>query len=214
MKTWEKYADYLCNGEWHIHTKYTDGKNNILEYCKKAEDLNIGLIAFTEHVRKNLDYDFDQFLMDIETSRDEFDLIILSGCEAKVLANGDLDVHEFILNKIDYPVFAFHSFPIDIDLYIKSLMKVLKNKYVNAWAHPGRFLAKFKQELSEETLTEIFEIMAREDVLLEINDKYSVPPANWIELARKFEVKMVRGSDAHSIDELSRSDIKRNFCNL
>jgi DNA polymerase (family 10)/putative hydrolase len=85
MKTWKKYVDYLLEGEWHIHTNYTDGKNTVFEYCEKAVEIGIPLLAFTEHVRKELTYDFNQFLNEIEEAREEFDLIILSGCEAKVL---------------------------------------------------------------------------------------------------------------------------------
>ena len=72
--------------------------------------MNVPLLAFTEHVRKNLDYDFNDLLDDIEKAREEFDLIILSGVEAKVLADGDLDVEDWILKEVDYSIFAFHSF--------------------------------------------------------------------------------------------------------
>ncbi len=131
MKTWKKYIDYLLKGRWHIHTIYTDGKTNVSEYCKKAVELNVPLLAFTEHVRKNLDYDFNDLLDDIEKAREEFDLIILSGVEAKVLADGDLDVEDWILKEVDYSIFAFHSFPKDIDLYKKCLEYILKNDYIN-----------------------------------------------------------------------------------
>ena len=58
--------DILNKGEWHIHTDYTDGKNSVFEYCKVAERLGIPLLAFTEHVRKKMDYDFDQFVEDVQ----------------------------------------------------------------------------------------------------------------------------------------------------
>ena len=68
-----------------MHTNYTDGKNTVFEYCKQAEKNGLELIAFTEHVRKKLDYNFDEFLADVYAAKDKFDLEILAGCEVKVL---------------------------------------------------------------------------------------------------------------------------------
>ncbi|MFY9410019.1 MAG: PHP domain-containing protein [Methanosarcina flavescens] len=202
MKTWTKYRNYLLKGEWHVHSNYTDGMCSIKDYCQRAVEVGLPLIAFTEHVRKNLDYDFSSFLNDIEIAKEEFDIVILSGCEAKVLPSGDLDVSEDVLKQVDYPIFAYHSFPIDIDLVLTSLKKVLKNKYVNAWAHPGAFLKKNNLQLPEEDLIEIFHLVKRMDVLLEVNNKYKVPSSTWMSLAEKVGVEFVRGSDVHNITSI------------
>jgi DNA polymerase (family 10)/putative hydrolase len=202
MKTWKKYVDYLLEGEWHIHTNYTDGKNTVFEYCEKAVEIGIPLLAFTEHVRKELTYDFNQFLNEIEEAREEFDLIILSGCEAKVLPSGALDVEEWILREVDYPIFAFHSFPEDVGIYIESLKSVLRNRYVNTWAHPGAFLLRYGLELSEKKLNKIFTLMEEQNVLLEVNKKYKVPLGAWLDVAERYNVKTVTGNDVHSIEDL------------
>ncbi|WP_319507384.1 PHP domain-containing protein [uncultured Methanolobus sp.] len=206
MKTWKIYQDLLLKGEWHVHTNYTDGHNSVDDYCKKAVDLGIPLIAFTEHVRKNLDYDFSFFLDDIDEAKKNYNLIILSGCEAKVLPDGYLDVGDNILKEVDYPIFAFHSFPNDLNLYLESLHEVLKNKYVNSWAHPCSFLKKKNLELSDFQLKEIFSLMQKNDVLLEINRKYSLPSQRWIDLAKDCNVKFVYGSDVHQLDSLVLSE--------
>ncbi len=200
MKTWEKYSEYLLKGEWHIHTNYTDGKNSVYECCQKAAEVGIPLVAFTEHVKKHLDYDFCSFLNDIDKAKEEFDLIILSGCETKVLPNGDLDVNDDILKEIDYPIFAFHSFPADVGIYFDSLKSVLKNKYVNTWAHPGAFLKKKGLQIPDDQLVIILNLMSKQKILLEINCKYDVPSAKWIDLAKMSDICLVRGSDVHNID--------------
>lgn len=202
MKKWEKYTDYLLKGEWHIHTNYTDGKNTVYQYCQKAVEVGIPLVAFTEHVRKHLSYNFSTFLDDIDKAREHFDLIVLSGCEAKVLSTGELDVDYEILREVDYAIFAYHSFPEDIDIYLKSLFKSLKNKHVDAWAHPGIFLTNHCLELSDEALEKIFKTMNKQNVLLEINSKYNTPAENWINLARKHDVKLVRGNDVHCLENI------------
>lgn len=201
MKTWKKYAGCLMEGEWHVHTSYTDGSNTVAEYCRAALEKGIPLLAFTEHVRKKTDYDFDRFLRDIHEARKSFDLIILSGCEAKVLPGGELDVDQQLLKEVDYPVFAFHSFPDDPRLYLESLEVVLRNQYINTWAHPGP-PSGWDSDLSDKELFRIFQLMKNEHVLLEINRKHLSPPPHWLSLADNCNIIKVRGSDIHCVDDL------------
>ena len=92
-----KYANYLYTGQWHIHTNYTDGDNSVDNYCRQAIASKIPLVVFSEHVRRNLNYDFHSWLSEIKQARRKYTgLIILSGCEVKVLETGELDV-SFIL---------------------------------------------------------------------------------------------------------------------
>jgi DNA polymerase (family 10)/putative hydrolase len=202
MKIWKKYSRYLLSGEWHIHTTYTDGKSSVGDYCKRAGEIGIPLIAFTEHVRKDLDYDFNAYRGDIEHARETYDLIILSGCEAKVLPDGTLDVEDSILRQVDYPIFAFHSFPEDLDTYLDALHTVLKNNQVNTWAHPGVFLKKSGMDISEEELSRIMKMLRDNEILIELNRKYDAPPAAWIDLAKRYHVNFVRGSDCHQSEEM------------
>ncbi|ACL16199.1 PHP domain-containing protein [Methanosphaerula palustris] len=202
MKAWRKYSPYLLSGEWHIHTSYTDGHNSVDEYCRRAGELGIPLVAFTEHVRRDLNYDFHAFLDAVDRARDEYDLIILSGCEAKVLPGGTLDVDHDLLIQVDYPIFAFHSFPKDFDLYLDALYAVLSNPYVNAWAHPGLFLRKTGFQMPEDELDTIFQKLKDNDVLMELNKKYTLPPAEWINSGKNYPLNFVRGSDCHRVEEI------------
>lgn len=202
MKTWMEYSHYLLSGEWHIHTSYTDGNNSVDDYCKRAVELEIPLVAFTEHVRYDLDYDFNAFLEDIEIARERYDIIILSGCEAKVLPDATLDVDNNILKQIDYPIFAFHSFPRDLNLYIDALDNILNNSYINAWAHPCTFLNRSGLQLDEGELSRVFRKIHNSEVLIELNSKHNTPSDAWAKLARQHNVSLVRGSDCHCIEEL------------
>lgn len=205
MKIWEKHKKYLLKGEWHIHTNYTDGKNSVSEYCEKANELEIPLIAFTEHIRTNFDYNFSKLLDDIEKARKEFpEIIILSGCEARVLPDGGLDISKENLKKVDYPIFAFHLFPADLDLYLKQFRKIVKNRFVNTWAHPGLFLKKHKLKIDEKDLLDILKLLKEKNVLLEINRKYDLPPKYWDNLIEKTKICKVRGSDIHNASEIAK----------
>ena len=205
MNLWKNYKHYLHCGDFHVHTNYTDGKNTVLEYCQKAQENNLKLIAFTEHVRKNLTYSYNDFLSDISQAKSEFeDIKILSGCEAKVLnINGELDAPENVLEQCDVVIGVFHSFKYkDKKNYLSALEAMLRNLVVNIWGHPTLFAKEHNIKLEDDDLKEIINICIKNNVLIERNLKYNVPNTNFIRLAIKGGAKFVVGSDAHSINDL------------
>jgi DNA polymerase (family 10)/putative hydrolase len=214
----KKYNQYLFTGEWHIHTSYTDGENTVLEYAEKAVELSIPLLAFTEHVRLNIEYNYDELLNDILIVKKKFPkLIILSGVEAKVLPDGQLDCPIEILEKVDYKLFAFHSFPENLDKYIFSIKNILNNYTVNAWAHPGLFFKKYNNlKLPNKEINKIFKLMNKKNVLLEVNFKYNLPKIDWISkyIRNSENNTIVFGADIHSVEDLFQSwKIKHEFQN-
>jgi len=203
-----KYSEYkncIRYGDFHVHTDYTDGKNTVIEYCQKARQNNLKLIAFTEHVRKSITYDYDDFLSDISQAKSEFhDIKILSGCEAKVLnINGELDAPEEILDQCDIVVGVFHSFRYkDKKNYLTALKAMLRNPVVDIWGHPMLFAERHNMKLEEDDLNKIINVCIENDVLIERNLKYNLPDINFIKLALSKGAKIIIGSDAHSISEL------------
>ncbi|MHA1754626.1 MAG: PHP domain-containing protein [Candidatus Odinarchaeia archaeon] len=212
MKKWEKYKKYLLTGEWHIHTNYTDGENTIFEICEYAKKLKIPLIAFTEHIRKKPTYNFEEYVQKIDEARIKYpELIILNGVEAKVLPGGKLDVKSEILSKVDLCMFAFHSFPINLEEYYSSLKTIIKNPNVDIWGHPGLFLKKNNLTLRTAQLEEIFELMSKNKVLLELNNKYSLPKTEWLKKALEKGVIVVRGGDIHKLSDFNRKKYKKSI---
>ncbi len=205
MKTWHRYEHHTLSGEWHIHTTYTDGGNSVAEYCEVASDYGIPLLAFTEHVSIELTYDFNEFLEEIDSARSQYDLIILSGCEAKVLPDGSLNVSDSVIGEVDYPIFSFHSFPGDLALFLESLERVFQDRRVNTWAHPGRLPVRQNLEIDSEALQAIMKQMKHNNILLEVNRRYGLPKNEWVEEAKRIGLNLFRGSDVHSIEGLEVS---------
>ena len=211
-KNWMKYADYLRTGQWHIHTNYTDGENSVDDCCQQAIASKIPLVVFSEHVRRNLDYDFNALQREIELARQKYPgLIILSGCEAKVLVTGELDVTQEVLDLSEIVLMAFHSFPADGYLYYQALKVALTNPKVDIWAHPGLFLVRNNIMIEMDFLKEIFEIAARYNVLIELNARYNMPPNEWMSILRG-KIDLVRGDDIHSLEDFRRAS--RNQASL
>jgi DNA polymerase (family 10)/putative hydrolase len=206
------FKDYFFTGEWHIHTKYTDGKNSVEEYCSVAEELGIPLLAFTEHVRKNMTYDFSKLLEDIKKAQGKYpNLILLSGCETKVLSNGELDAEDALLDKVDYKLFAFHSFPPDKELFINALIRALSNTKVHTWAHPGLFLKNKNLNLTSNELRYIFEFAYKNKKYIEYNLKYKLPNSSWLNMMSKQMAcdQIIIGGDIHSIEQMCNSKLEK-----
>ena len=187
-----------------MHTNYTDGKNTIFEYCEQAERNGLELIAFTEHVRRDLDYNFNDFLSDVHAAKDKFDLEVLAGCEAKILdCEGTLDVLDGVLKECEIVLGAFHRFgPIEKTAYLIALKNMLSNPNVDVWAHPTIFAKKNKFTLSVKDMRDISYMSSKSEVLIEINKKYNVPDSAFLRIASNESCKFVIGSDAHHITEL------------
>src|SRR5574341_1131994 len=204
MKKWKKYEIYLRLGDWHVHTNYTDGKNSVFENCRKAERNGLELIVFSEHVRRKLDYDFDDFISAVFSAKDKFDLEILVGCEAKVLdIEGTLDISKEILRECEIVLGAFHKFePPTKDVYLAALKNMIANQDVDIWAHPTLYAVRNGFTLNEEDIYEISKLCLNNEILIEKNMKYNVTSKKFLAIASRLKCRFVKGSDAHQISEI------------
>ena len=203
MKKWQKYSKCLETGDWHCHTKYTDGRDTVMEMCRQAQKNGLRLIAFTEHVRKSLSYDFGSLLKDVRNARKKFPkLKILVGCEAKVLdLKGRLDVSGDVLKKCDIVLATFHSFPHSDKRDMESALEnMLRNPDVDIWTHPITFFQKCP--LCEKDVYEIIKLCIKNNVLIENNIRPRYKSPRLIEACRKMGAKIVTGSDAHGVEDL------------
>jgi histidinol phosphatase-like PHP family hydrolase len=192
---------------FHIHTNYTDGKSSVIDYFEFAFKNNNKVIIFTEHVRKNLGYDFDGFVKEIKEANEFYPQIsVFIGCEAKLLPGGDLDIPLEILANVDVICFACHSFPKDLELYKFSLRKLFLDdkwrNHIRVWVHPGRFLKKLQiLDRNLYILQELIEFAISEGVFIEKNLREKLPP---IEIIKNIpNDNIILGYDAHSINELT-----------
>lgn len=208
MKTGIDDSAYL-RGDFHTHTCYSDGSDTIDAYCQRARINGLTHIAFTEHVRKKLSYNFNDYLSEIAAAREQYpDLTIFAGCETKVLdTSGNLDVQGSVTDSCDLVTAVFHSFPCsDKETYLKALKAMLVNPVVDIWGHPTLFAKKHGLQLNRDEIVDIVETCVRSGIIIEINLKYHLPDLDFLKIARKRGAKFVFGSDAHAVDELLNKD--------
>lgn len=209
MKTWRDGLVYPILGDFHIHTSYSDGVDTIDAYCQRARINGLSHIAFTEHVRKELSYSFNDYLSEIAAAREHYpELAILAGCETKVIdRSGSLDAQKSVIDSCDFVTAVFHSFPYsDKETYLEALGAMLTNPVVNVWGHPTLFAKKQGFQLDLDEIAGIVETCVRSGIIIEINLKYRLPDSEFLKIACKEGAKFVFGCDAHAVDELLNKD--------
>jgi DNA polymerase (family 10)/putative hydrolase len=203
-KRWKQYHAWLGLGDWHVHSAWSnDAQGTIADYCRRARANGLKLIAFTEHVRRKIEFNYQQFAEDIDAARREFpDLIILKGCEAKVLnVAGEIDAPDDVLAQCDVVVGSFHSFA-DPSQYVPALCSMLRNPQVDIWGHPTLYCVKQGISLDYATLESVVELCIEHDVLIEFNQKYRLPSTAMRDLVRRRRATYVFGSDAHRVEDV------------
>jgi len=205
MRLYDLPPELFQCSDFHIHTSYTDGSNTVYEYCQKAVENGLGAIAFSEHVRKDLQYDYSDLCNDVAKAREMFhELQIFIGCEAKVLnLDGELDIPGSILGKMDFITAVYHGFPYDAkEEYLTSLRSMISDPSVDIWGHPTLLPTRKRMPLYEGEIKDIVSLCIQNKVLIERNIKYGLPDAGFVAIAKEMGARFIIGSDSHSIRQL------------
>lgn len=199
MSRWTRYEPYLLTGLWHVHTDRTDGAHGIPELLAFADAHGFPLVAITEHVRRDLSYDFDALYADAKELADQLDLVCVVGCEATVLdERGTLDATPATLDHADIVYAAYHGTPFSNEAYLDSIPAMLANPAVDVWAHPFDYLDRRRYAVGDR-LDSILTTVQTNDVLFELNLRRPAPGVvKWRDLR---PVRKVVGYDLHDIGD-------------
>lgn len=186
--------------DYHIHTNYNDHADSNLtvkNVVKEAERKGLEIIALTEHVRESSKW-IPNYLNEISNYKEKTKVKVISGFEAKILSDGNIDCREEIAR--DYFIIAsFHTKYYDKAIWINALKKVIENKYVNVIGH---LAPESSFHINTEEIEEFAKLLSKHDKIVEVNAKYKMPPENWVKIFIKRGVKFHLGSDAHSLSEI------------
>lgn len=102
-------------GDFHSHTTYTHGTSTIEENATQADVVGLEYLAITEHCYASTYHikkgDLDRMRADIEKCQPHHKVKLLLGIEADLISeNGDIDISDEELEKLDVVVLAFHKF--------------------------------------------------------------------------------------------------------
>ena len=142
-----EYAD--IRGVLHCHSLYSDGKASILEMAEAARQRGWSYIGITDHSQAAF-YAGGLSRDRVRQQHDEIDELnatftdfrILKGIEADILADGEIDYGDALLDSFDFVVGSIHSrFTMDEATMTARVLRALDDPRLTILAHPtGRLL--------------------------------------------------------------------------
>jgi DNA polymerase (family 10) len=131
-------------GDVHMHTVETDGKNTIEEMAEAAKARGYKYMAITDH-SKNLafangldDKRAVEHIARIRAANEKIDgITIFAGIEVDILADGDLDLSDDVLAQMDIVIASVHTlFQQDSAKMTERLLKAIENPNTSVIGHP------------------------------------------------------------------------------
>jgi DNA polymerase (family 10) len=200
-------------GDLHMHTVETDGRNSIEEMAEAARAHGYRYMAITDH-SKNLafangldDQRAVQHIARIRAANDKMDGIrIFAGIEVDILADGTLDLSDSVLEQMDIVIASVHShFNQSAPEMTDRLLKALENPNTSLLGHPtGRLL--LRRDAFALDMDAVLKAAARKKVAMELNaypDRLDLCDRH-LRLAKQYEVKIVINTDSHHTSHLDK----------
>ncbi|MDI6917346.1 MAG: DNA polymerase/3'-5' exonuclease PolX [Thermoplasmatales archaeon] len=195
-------------GDFHVHTRWSDGANSIEEMARAGIKKGYSFIAVADH-SKSLRVAGGLKENDVLKQMDEIKKInkkypnfkIFTGTEADIKENGELDFDDTLLKKLDVVVAGVHSkLKMDEKAMTERIINAMENKNVDIIAHPtGRVIGK--REPYRLNMEKIFEAAFQNKTCLEINalpDRLDLNDVH-IKMAKEKGVKLCINTDAHNL---------------
>jgi len=198
-------------GDVHMHTNTTDGRSTIEEMALAARDHGYKYMAITDH-SKSLAMTFgldDQRALEhirkIRATKVE-GIRIFAGIEVDILADGDLDLSDSVLEQMDLVIASVHShFNQEPQKMTERLLRAIENPNVSILGHPtGRQL--LRREAYQFDMDAILKTAAKHRVAMELNsypDRLDLCDLH-LRMAKQSGVKIVINTDSHHTSHLEK----------
>jgi len=195
-------------GDFHMHTKASDGNCEISEIAQAAKEIGYKYICITDHSRSSAianGLSARQLAEQIKQIRKLNEKIkgitILAGSEVDILADGSMDFDDKLLAELDFVIASIHSgMASPREKVTKRTLKAMDNPYVNCIAHPtGRLIGQ--REAMDIDIAAVIKHAAQTQTAFEVNANPWRLDLKDIHCRMAIEsgVKLVIGTDAHSV---------------
>lgn len=202
-------------GDFHAHTKESDGGFTMEEMARAAIAKGYEYLAITDHSKAvGIAHGLDEAralaqIVAIDELNEGFykqgiKFRLLNGTEVDIRADGSLDHPAKLLEKFDCVVGAIHSgFNMPIEQMTKRIITGIRSGYINILAHPtGRIIgvrAPYPVDMEK-----VVDEAAKHGVALELNsypDRLDINDV-YCRLAKERGVLVAISTDSHSINHL------------
>jgi DNA polymerase (family X) len=198
-------------GDVHMHTVETDGRNTIEEMAEAARKRGYHYMAITDH-SKNLafangldDKRAIEHIQRIRAAEEEIGAIrIFAGVEVDILADGSLDLSDSVLEQMDVVIASVHShFNQSPAEMTDRLLKAIENPNTSLIGHAtGRIL--LRRDAYPFDIDTVLKAAAEHKVAMELNaypDRLDLCDRH-LRLAKQYGVKIVINTDSHHTSHL------------
>jgi DNA polymerase (family X) len=200
-------------GDVHMHTVETDGRNTIEEMAEAARARGYKYMAITDH-SKNL-----AFANGLDDKRAEAHIQriwavgkrmegikVLAGIEVDILQDGDLDLSDSVLEQMDIVIASVHShFQQEPAKMTDRLLKAISNKNVSVIGHPtGRML--LRRDAYAYDMEAVLKAAAKNKVAMELNaypDRLDLCDRH-LRQAKEARVKIMIDTDSHHTSHMEK----------
>jgi DNA polymerase (family 10) len=200
-------------GDVHMHTVETDGRNTIEEMAEAAKARGYKYMAITDH-SKNLafangldDARAVAHIQRIHEANNKIDgITIFAGIEVDILADGSLDLSDEVLAEMDLVIASVHSvFNQEPAQMTDRLLKGVSNLNVSLIGHPtGRI--QLRRDAYQFDMDAVLTAAAKHKVAMELNSYPDRLDLNDVHLrqAKQRGVKIVINTDSHHTSHLDK----------
>jgi DNA polymerase (family 10) len=200
-------------GDVHMHTVETDGRNTIQEMAAAASEHGYKYMAITDH-SKNLAFanglDDKRAVEHIErihtVNKSTEGITIFAGIEVDILADGTLDLSDSVLEQMDLVIASVHShFNQSAEEMTARLLKAIENPNLSIIGHPtGRLL--LRRDAYPFDMDAVLQAAARNKVAMELNaypDRLDLCDRH-LRIAKQHGVKIVINTDSHHTSHMEK----------
>jgi DNA polymerase (family 10) len=200
-------------GDVHMHTIETDGRNTIEEMAEAARAHGYKYMAITDH-SKNLafangldDKRAVEHIQRIHAANEKMEgITIFAGVEVDILADGALDLSDSVLEQMDIVIASVHShFNQSSAEMTDRLLKAVSNPNTSLLGHPtGRLL--LRRDAYSFDVDAVLKSAAQRKVAMELNsypDRLDLCDRH-LRLAKQYGVKIVINTDSHHTSHLGK----------
>jgi len=206
-------TDTDIQGDVHMHTVETDGRNTIEEMAEAAKARGYQYMAITDH-SKNLAFANgldDKRAVDhiarIRAANEKIEgITIFAGIEVDILVDGDLDLSDDVLAQMDIVIASVHSvFNQESAKMTERLIKAISNPNTSIIGHPtGRI--QLRRDSYPFDMHAVLTAAAKHKVAMELNSYPDRLDLNDVHLrqAKQHGVKVVINTDAHHTSHMEK----------
>lgn len=213
-------------GDFHVHTKASDGVNTIKEIAEFCKKLGYEYVCIADHSKSTTiangltEKQIEKQIKEVRELDKKIEGIrILIGAEVDILEDGRLDFPDSILKKMDVVTASIHrKFKMGKEKMTERILKAMNNDNVDVIGHPtGRLIGE--REGYDLNFEKIFQAAKNTETALEINSQLKRLDLNGalVKDAKNYGVNFAVCTDAHSLTQLRFMELgvamaRRGWC--